>query len=65
MKQLLAISILVLIFVGNAYAPDVQKFKVCVIASAPEEDKTEEDITGISQKHSESTIYQRSLNTRL
>ena len=29
-KQLLAISILVFIFVGNAYAPDVQKFKVGV-----------------------------------
>jgi hypothetical protein len=44
MKQLLVMSILVFIFIGNAYAPDEQKFKVCVLVSAPKEDKTEEDI---------------------
>ena len=33
MKRLLAISTLVLIFVGNAYAPDEQKFKVCFIGN--------------------------------
>lgn len=44
MKQLLVMSILVFIFVGSAYAPDEQKFKVCVLVSAPEEDKTEKDI---------------------
>ena len=41
MKQLLTISILVLIFVGNAYAPDEQKFKVCVVVDENDEDKTE------------------------
>ncbi len=30
MKRLLAISILVFIFVGNAYAPDEQKLKIYV-----------------------------------
>ncbi len=45
MKQLLAIYILVLIFVCHAYAPDVQKLKVCVlVADADKEDKTERDI---------------------
>ena len=44
MKQLLVMSILVFIFVGSAYAPDEPKFKVCVFVSAPEKDKTEEDI---------------------
>lgn len=46
MKRLLAFSVLIFIigFLGNAYAPDEQKFKVCVVVSAPEEDKTEEDI---------------------
>ena len=46
MKRLLAFSILMFIvgFIGNAYAPDVKKFNVFVIVSAPEEDKTEEDI---------------------
>ena len=42
MKQLLAISILVLIFVGNAYAPDVPKLKVCVLVDEDKEDKTEQ-----------------------
>ena len=41
MKQLLTISILVLIFVGNAYAPDEHKFKVCVVVDENDEDKTE------------------------
>lgn len=44
MKRLLAVSILVLIFVGIAYAPDKKKFKVCVIVSAEKEDKIEADI---------------------
>ena len=44
MKQLLAISILVFIFVGNTYAPDEQKFKVCVVVDSEKEDKTEADI---------------------
>lgn len=46
MKRLLAFSVLIFIigFIGNAYAPDVKKFKVCVFVSAPEEDKTEKDI---------------------
>ncbi|MDE0316568.1 MAG: hypothetical protein OXM61_16910 [Candidatus Poribacteria bacterium] len=46
MKQLLAISIIVFIFVGNAYAPDVQKFKVYVgiKRDVPDEEKTEKDI---------------------
>ncbi len=51
MKQLLAISILVFIFVGNAYAPDVQKFKVYVHVSTPEEeDKTEKQIIEVTLK---------------
>lgn len=46
MKRLLACSILLFIavFTNNAYAPDEQKFKVCVLVSAPEEDKREKDI---------------------
>ena len=46
MKRLLAFSVLIFIigFISNAYAPDVEKFKVCVLVSAPEEDKTEKDI---------------------
>ena len=31
-------------FIGNAYAPELQKFKVCVIVSADKKDKTEQDI---------------------
>ena len=46
MKRLLAFSILLFttMFTNNAYAPDIHKFKVCVGVSAPEVDKTEEDI---------------------
>ena len=43
MKRLLALSILVFMvgFIGNAYSPDEQKFKVFVFVSTPEEDNTE------------------------
>ncbi len=45
MKQLLAVSILVFIFVGNAYAPDEQKFKVYVevLKKVLDEEKNEHD----------------------
>ena len=43
-KQLLAISILVFIFVGNAYAPDEQELKIYVNVSANEDDQIEKDI---------------------
>ena len=42
MKQLLAISILVFIFIGTSYAPDVRKFKVCVFVDADIEDRIEQ-----------------------
>ena len=43
MKQLLVISILVFIFIGNSYAPDVRKFKVCVFVDADKEDRIEQE----------------------
>ena len=48
MKRLLALSVLIFIvgFIGNAYAPDEQKFKVYVevMRNEPDEEKTENDI---------------------
>ena len=46
MKRFLTVSILVFlaVFIGNAYAPDEQKFKVYVHVSADKEDKAEADI---------------------
>ena len=44
MKRLIAISTLVIIFVGNAYAPDDQKLKVCVFVTEDKDNKTEQSI---------------------
>lgn len=44
MKRLIAVSILVFIFVGNTYAPDVEEFKVCVVVDSEKEDKIEANI---------------------
>ncbi|MCE2402749.1 hypothetical protein J4G08_17930 [Candidatus Poribacteria bacterium] len=46
MKRFLTVSILVFlaVFIGNAYAPDVNKFKVCVVVGYEKEVKTEADI---------------------
>jgi len=37
--------VLIVVFIGNAHAPDIQKIKVCVVISdADKEDKAEKDI---------------------
>ena len=43
MKRLLALTILLLsaVFIGNAYAPDIQKFKVCINVLAGEKSKAD------------------------
>lgn len=45
-EAILTLSILILlaVFIGNAYAPDEQKFKVRVVVSTSEADKTEHRI---------------------
>lgn len=44
MKHVLMMSIFLSIFVDNAYAPDTEKFKVCVIVEYEKEDRTEGQI---------------------
>ena len=61
------IEILSIILLGFRISHTLSKFSLDLPTTSklPLAKKSERIYTGISQKHSESTIYQRSLNTRL